>query len=332
MTTALPVPEPDDDEVRRAVAEMERYVAGQAPAVPDATPVVEPLTTKRVRELRAEVDEANALLELQADAAPLLLDTDRVRRSRKRAAEAARLHALAQDPAARAWLAARVRLVLTVVALAALVGALGWSTTGVHHTLTRSMTERGAAWWGAWAVEPVISAVLLVVVGARAFLTTRGRILRHPHLTVVEYGALTVTLTLNVWPYLPWVSVPWARFDAMQLLAHAIGPLVAVGAVAVLPVIWSAFADLDHGLPVGPTAAPTGPEYSGNTSYECDVEQGATKNRTALLVARARRMIAAGQLPADPSATRLREALACGTDAAREVRDALRGVRHESDA
>ncbi|WP_169514662.1 hypothetical protein [Actinokineospora enzanensis] len=154
-----------------------------------------------------------------------------------------------------------MRLALTVVALVALVGALGWSTTGVHHTLTRSMSERGAAWWGAWAVEPVISAVLLVVVGARAFLATRGRVLRHLHLTAVEYGALLVTLTLNVWPYLPWVSVPWARFDAMQLLAHAIGPLVAVGAVAVLPVIWSAFADLDHGLPVGPTAAPTGTEY-----------------------------------------------------------------------
>ncbi|MGB3438259.1 MAG: hypothetical protein WBA97_05850, partial [Actinophytocola sp.] len=240
-------------------------------------------------------------------------------------AEAARLHALAQDPAARAWQAARVRLVLTVVALTALVGALGWSTTGVHHTLTQSMTEHSAAWWGAWVVEPVISAVLLVVVGARAFLATRGRVLRHRHLTVVEYGALSVTLTLNVWPYLPWVSLSWERFDAMQLLAHAIGPLVAVGAVAVLPVIWSAFADLDHGLPVGPTPAPTGPEYSANASYGGDAEQEATEARTALLITRARRLIAAGRLPADPSATRLREALACGTDAARQVRDALRG-------
>jgi hypothetical protein len=325
MTMTLPMPEPDDGQVRRTVAEVERYVAQQALTVPDPTPAAEPQATRRVRELRAEVDEAHALLELQTDTAPLLLDTDRVRRSRKRAAEAARLHALAQDPAARAWQAARVRLVLTVVALAALVGALGWSTTGVHHTLTRSMAERDAAWWGAWAVEPVISAVLLVVVGARAFLATRGRVLRHRHLTVVEYGALVVTLTLNVWPYLPWASVPWERFDAMQLLAHAIGPLVAVGAVAVLPVIWSAFADLDHGLPAGPTPAPTGPEYSANASYGGDEEQGGTTARTALLITRARRLIAAGRLPADPSATRLREALACGTDAAREVRDALRG-------
>lgn len=320
MTTTLPMPEPDDDQVQRTVAEVERYVARQTPPAPDPAPAAEPSTTRRVRELRAEVDEAHALLELQADAAPLLLDTDRVRRSRKRAAEAAQLHALAQDPAARAWQAARVRLVLTVVALTALVGALGWSTTGVHHTLTRSMTGHGAAWWGAWVVEPVISAVLLVVVGARAFLATRGRVLRHRHLTVVEYGALSVTLTLNVWPYLS-----WARFDAMQLLAHAIGPLVAVGAVAVLPVIWSAFVNLDHGLPVGPTPAPTGPQYGGNAPCGDDAELGATEARTALLITRARRLIAAGRLPADPSATRLREALACGTDAARQVRDALRG-------
>jgi hypothetical protein len=141
---------------------------------------------------------------------------------------------------------------------------------------------------------------------------------------VVEYGALAVTMTLNVWPYLPWVSVPWARFDPMQLLAHAIGPLVAVGAVAVLPVIWTAFADLDHGLPVGPTPTPTSPEYRQNVPGTAAEQPGATGNRVALLVDRARWLIAAGQLSADPSATRLREALGCGTDTAREVRDTLR--------
>jgi hypothetical protein len=102
MTTLIPFPEPSDEDVQRAVAKLETYVAGQGPAVPDVVPVVVPLGTKRVRELRAEVDEAHALLESQADAAPLLLDTERVRRSRKRAGEAARLHALAQDPAIRA--------------------------------------------------------------------------------------------------------------------------------------------------------------------------------------------------------------------------------------
>jgi len=324
MSLLTPLPKPNDENLERAVADVVKYVAAQAPPTSTAAPTSLPPTTKRVRDLRAEVDEAKALLELQADTAPLLVDTDRVRRSLKRAAEAARLRALAQDSAARAWQAARVRLVFTVVALVALIGALGWSTTGVHHTLTRSMTERDAAWWCAWAVEPVISAVLLVVVGARAFLATRNRMLRHRHLTVVEYGALVVTLTLNVWPYLPWVSVPWERFDPMQLLAHTIGPLVAVSVVAVLPVIWSAFADLDHGLLVGPTDTLTSPKYRVNTPTTATAQHGATSDRMALLVDRARRMITTEQLPADPSATRLREALGCGTDAAREVRDALR--------
>ncbi|CAM3961052.1 hypothetical protein KIPE111705_33530 [Kibdelosporangium persicum] len=290
------------------MAQVEKYVACHAASG----------DSKRVQELRAEVDEAHALLALQGDPAPLLVDTKRVRRSRKRAAEAVQLHALAQNPAARAWQAARVRLVLTAVTLAALIGALGWSTTGVHYTLTRTMTERNAAWWGAWAVEPVISAVLLAVVTAKAYLATHGLVLTHRHLTAVEFGALAVTLTLNIWPYTPWQV---DRFDPMQLLAHAIGPLVAIGAVTVLPIIWSAFASLQLGsLPVGTTSH----EYSQNAAEEGIPPDRTTNARTALLVERAQQLIATEQLPANPSATRLREALACGTDTAREVRDALR--------
>ncbi len=79
------------------------------------------------------------------------------------------------------------------MAASALCGALGWSTTGVHYTLTRHLPTRDAAWWAAWAVEPVISAVLLVVVAAKAYLASRGVTLRHRHLSVVESGALAIT-------------------------------------------------------------------------------------------------------------------------------------------
>ncbi|ATE56161.1 MULTISPECIES: hypothetical protein [Actinosynnema] len=325
MITPAPSPEPSDEDVTRTVAAVEHHLAAHAPAEPAA--VLALPDTRRVQELRAEVAEAHALVDLQDDPAPLLVDTERVRRARKRAAEAGRLHALAQNPAALALLASRVRLVLTVVAVAALLGALAWSTTGTHATLTRSVPVYSVAWWGAWAVEPVISLLLLVVVGAKAFLAARGRVLHHRHLTIVEYSALTATLTLNVWPYLPVVLSP-QEFDPMQLLAHAVGPLVAVGAVAVLPPIWTAFAELDHGLPVGPDSLPTRPVYRQDDPAAVPARDRAAESRTALLVERARLLIDAGQLPADPSATRLRAALGCGTDAARQVRDALRGGTH----
>lgn len=360
-TTALPLPGPDEsDPFAATVAELERYVAAAAPAVP--VPVVPVdhdedqadddgqehrehrgqgagVDTRRVRGLRAEVSEAHALLALQGDTAPLLVDTKRVRRALKRSHEAARLHTLGRNPMARAWQAARVRLVLTVTALVALVGALGWSTTGVHHTLTLGMVERGAAWWGAWAVEPVISAILLVVVGAKAFLTTRGKALHHPHLTTVEFGALGVTLTLNVWPYLPFVATDFAP---MTLLAHAIGPLVAVGAVTVLPIIWDGFANLDHtagSTPTDPTV--TGPAPADRASAvpaadpsdpapvivadrgDTSIVQAELSSRAAALLPRLRAAIAAGDLPATASASAIRAHLRCGSEYARELRNAI---------
>ncbi|WP_018683670.1 hypothetical protein [Actinokineospora enzanensis] len=361
--SALAVPGPDEsDPFADAVAEVERYVAAAAPTPP---PRVQPVEhddqdtgdgsdqgrsvavgssvgrTGRVRRLSAEVAEAHALLALQGDTAPLLVDTGRVRRALKRSREAARLHALGRDPMARAWQAARVRLVLTVVALVALVGALGWSTTGVHHTLTMDMSDRGAAWWGAWAVEPVLSAVLLVVVAAKAFLTTRGHTLRHRHLSAVEAGALGVTLTLNVWPYLPWAA---EVFAPMALLAHAIGPLVAVGAVTVMPIIWDGFARLDHGgdTPTDPArsgaadptdertdtageALPAGAAQRASAGAahapDAPIVQGRLSARAAALLPRLRAAIAAGDLPPTASASAIRAHLRCGSEYARELRD-----------
>lgn len=353
-TPALSGPD-DSDRFAAAVAAVERYVASEAPSAP--TPrhgdgsdrdrsVTDPTgtqverrdgaDTRRVRGLRAEVAEAHALLALQDDQAPLLVDTGRVRRALKRSNEAARLHALGQNPASRAWQAARVRLVLTVVALLALVGALAWSTTGVHHTLAADLVEHSAAWWGAWAVEPVISAILLVVVGAKAFLTTRGLSLNHRHLTVVEFSALGVTLTLNVWPYLPGVA---QGFEPMTLLAHAIGPLVAVGAVTVLPIIWEGFARLDHTTtapaPAGPTARPetASPETATappppapvivDDAPDTPIVQARLSARASDLLPRLHAAIKAGDLPPAPSASAIRAYLRCGSEYARELRNTV---------
>ncbi|GAA1308161.1 hypothetical protein [Saccharothrix xinjiangensis] len=355
-TTVLPLPGPDEsDPFAATVVELERYVAAAAPAIPrQATAPAVSVDhdrdraddedqgageTRRVRRLSDEVAEAHRLLALQGDTAPLLVDTTRVRRALKRSHEAARLHTLGQNPMARAWQAARVRLVLTVVALFSLVGALGWSTTGVHHTLTLGVPEFTAAWWAAWAVEPVISAVLLVVVGAKAFLTTRGTALHHPHLTAVEFGALGVTLTLNVWPYLPGVA---GDFRPMTLLAHAIGPLVAVGAVTVMPIIWDGFARLDHTAdtrPDTPATADRTPDRAvsaapadtpptpvpviADTTPDTPIVQAQLSARAVELLPRLRAAVAAGDLPPTASASAIRAHLRCGSEYARELRNAL---------
>lgn len=322
----MPLPEPDPREIERGITELERFVRAYAPA---AEPADVDGETRQVRRLRREVAEARALVKLQSDPAPLVAETKRVRRRRRAVAEAARLHALAQDPAAVAWQAARWRRVLTTVGVTALVAGLAWSTAGVHATAAEGTEPSDLAWWLAWLVEPCISAIVLMIVGARGYLASRGRPLRSRLLTMIEIGALGMTLLLNTWPYLPGVA---GQFNAVRLLVHMIGPLVAAAAVASLTVIWAALA----ALPVGPVPAgltdPLAPLTYRPDARDAGVATApaapppgghAPSPDVAKLVARVRALIAAGELPAAPSAHRIRSALRCGMDTARMVRDAL---------
>lgn len=312
MTAHLPdpLPEPTPEEIARGLADLERHVAASLPpsrpaAVPQP-PAAPDGETTRVRKLRAEVAEAHLLADLQDDDAPLLLDTSKVRKRRKAAQQAARLHALAQDPEMRAWQAARMRRTLVTAALVSLTLALAWSTAGVQRFAADGAPAWSPAWVFAWLVEPFMSLALLVVVGARAYLGTRGQPLNDRILVRIEWLFLALTLGMNAWPYLPGVA---ATFSLSRLVLHVLGPIVAVAIVTALPIILAAFTRLDHGL----SGTPTGPTYRANVIAP------------EALVARARHLIATGQLPADAGAEKIRRALGgCGTDVARAVRDALR--------
>ncbi len=308
MSTTTPSPDPTPDDVARGLAEIDLYVAGQAPSTPRLAPAIEPEDaaeiegeTKRVRQLRAQVAEARHLIELQEDDTPLILDTDKVRKRRRVSYEAARLHELAQDPAMRAYQALRVRRMLIAGAMVSLTLALAWSTAGVQKFAADGADPGAPAWIFAWLVEPFMSLALLVVVGARAYLGTRGKVLDHPTVVKIERLFLGLTATMNAWPYLPGIA---DRFSMASLVLHLLGPVVAVAVVTALPIILEAFSSLDHGLLPGP---PTGPTYRAN----------------AALVERARDLIDAGELPEAPSATRIQRTLRCGMDDARAVRDAL---------
>jgi len=105
VTTLSPIPEPSPEEIRRGLAAVEQYAqpVDAEPAAGSAAPGVE---SRRVRKLCQQVAEARQLDALTDEA--LATDTHRVRRRRRAAVEAARLHELAQLPTVRAWQAARV--------------------------------------------------------------------------------------------------------------------------------------------------------------------------------------------------------------------------------
>ncbi|MFD8562140.1 hypothetical protein ACFV1N_33065 [Streptosporangium canum] len=318
MTNTTPAPEPSPDEVARGLAELERHLAAKAPAVaPKVRPIEVSGETKRVQRLRAEVTEAHLLAGLQGDDAPLLLDTAKVRKRRKAAREASRLHELAQDPAMRAWQAARMRRLLVAAGMVSLTLALAWSTAGVQTFAADGAAPWSPSWVFAWLVEPFMSLALLVVVGARAYLSTRGQPIDSATLVRIEWLFLALTLGMNAWPYLPGVA---EVFSISRLVLHILGPIVAVAIVTALPIILAAFTRLDHG-PI--SKGVTGPEYRPNTPSNYRAEHTYSSADIDALADRVRQMIAAGQLPADVGAASIRKALRCGMDTARAVRDEL---------
>lgn len=212
--------------------------------------------TKRVRQLRAEVAEAHQLAGLQHDDTPLQIDTAKVRKHRKRAAEAARLHTLAQDPMTRAYRALRTRRRLIALAMVALALALGWSTAGVQAFAAEGAPMWSPRWMFAWLVEPFMSLALIVVVGARAYLATLDQPIESVTLVRIERLFLGLTVGMNAWPYLPWVA---DKFTFSSLVLHVLGPIVAVSIVIALPIILAAFTRLDLGLTRPPAERPAEP-------------------------------------------------------------------------
>lgn len=323
METATPPPdppgEPTPEDIARGLADLEGHVAEHAPEPPAALPaLLGNGETKRVQQLRKTVAEAHLLAELQDDDTPLMLDTSKVRARRRKAWQAARLHALAQDPATRAWQATRMRRLLVTVAMVALALALGWSTAGVQAFASEDAQPWTPGWMFAWLVEPFMSLALLVVVGARAYLSTLGQPVESRTLVRIEWLFLGLTLGMNAWPHLPWVIEP---FSFSRLVLHVLGPVVAVAIVTALPIILAAFTDLDLGVSGNPLTAARyrGNAGSGNppgnplTGVE-DIEAKA---------ARVRALIAAGELPETPGVSKIRQALGCRMATAQQVRDRL---------
>lgn len=335
MNDVTGAPEPED--VSAIISGFEALLAAEQPAPQPVTPsaVAAPSATvtgetRRVRQLRAEVAEAKLLAELQDDDTPLRLDTIRVRKRRRAAYEAARLHELAQDPMMRAWQASRMRKLLVTVSMVSLTLALAWSTAGVQVFASEGAPAWSPSWVFAWLVEPFMSMALLVVVGARAYMATHGQPIASKMLTRIEYLFLGLTLGMNAWRHLPGVA---ADFSLSALVLHTLGPIVAVAIVTALPIILAAFTALDHGRSTGAEASDYTPPTTRRPSPSAPAEQqwdrgsdtrtstpprgrSLADHRTDLTL-----LIANGDLPAKPSAEAIRKALGCSRDTAKTLRD-----------
>lgn len=338
--------EPSPEDIARGLAQLEKlaqpeHAAPPAPVEDDdsldeelfeeaepATPLVllADGETRRVRRLSKQVAESHLLAQLQADETPLLLDTPKVAKRRHKAREAARLHLLSQDPAALAYGAAKARRRVNTTLTVALVLALGWSTAGVQAFASDGSPSWSPGWVFAWFVEPFMSIALLAFVGARAFFATRGQPAHDEVLSRIERFFLALTLGMNAFPYLPLVA---DDFSFPRLVLHLIGPGVAYAIVAGWPRLLARFATLDHGLtnedPVTPLTVVS---CSGNATVAQDHRKGFGGVRKGLPEAAHRQrlhaLIAAGHLPAAPSARAIQRALGCATETASKLRKELR--------
>ncbi|WP_340687796.1 conjugal transfer protein TraI [Amycolatopsis coloradensis] len=254
-----------DPEFSAGLAALEKHLADVAaqpattappdPPVPDekipdigpATPEVagpvrrRPGSTRRVQRRIAEHAEAHQLLTLEHDDAPFEVTSDKVRARRKAVVEAARLWKLDRDPRVLAYRDARMVRLITRLALVSLVLALAWSTAGVQVFAAEGAPKWSPSWWFAWLVEPFCSLALLMVVGGKAYLATRGHEVADKGLDRAEWVFLSLTLGMNAWPHLPGIT---EQFTVSSLVLHILGPIVAMAVVRALPRLLAAFREL----------------------------------------------------------------------------------------
>jgi hypothetical protein len=301
---------------------IERYLAAHAPPALPATPstrdeVPHAGRTRRVRRLATKVAEAHHLVALQSATVLISAHTPRVLRTIHRGAEAVKLVQLRQNPAFAALATVHARRFVTTTGLTALIIALGWSTAGVQAFAADGAARFSSTWWFAWAVEPFVSLALLTVVITRAFLASRGQPVTAPTVRRVEWLFLSMTLLMNTWLHLPGVAHP---FQFGQLIIHALGPIVAVCVVTVLPLLWAA---IDQATTQSSGDQPSTHDRTGTTGPPYIRAQ----ERLAAAIARTEQLIRNGQLPTHPSASQIQKTLGGAMDTARAVRDALRTSR-----
>lgn len=242
--------------------------------------------TERVQALEREVAEREELAELYEQYAATHVPSKTALAMREESRDAEAKRAEKANPARMALRDSRAQTVTNLVGLIAAVIALGWSTANVQHTAAMHTTG-SAAWWLAWGVEPLISAALLTVMGARAYLATRGVTVTSRWVTAAQWVPLGYTVTLNCWTSLPSQALTNPAVEFLRgLVVHSVGPVVVVLLVHALPVLWAEFIRL-HARESG--EVPNRSEQERSSDSEID------EDRARALLAIVRPAVEAGQ-------------------------------------
>jgi hypothetical protein len=334
------IPLPDDDgEVERGLADVERFLADQVAMPADGH-------TARVRELEAAAAEAARIRELPTERVlarqqalaedEWLEQLDTIEHARKltaagerertnleaEAASAAAKRRLETNVHVRALLLSRRRRRWSTIAWTVLGLALSFTAVNVQAFAAAGAGVRDPQWWVAWGVDPLLSALVVGLLLAKGDLSVLGVKLRDDQgrlakfaVGAVEIGALLAALIMNVSPELQRESPSW-----QLIVLHIVVPLAGMAAALVLPIIQERYSRAIDALYEGQDTAPysgvTGPKYRHNAPQAARV--------TDHQMARVRELIALAKLPHDASANAIREALRCGMDTAREIRNMLR--------
>jgi hypothetical protein len=214
------------------------------------------------------------------------------------------------DPTSRLAALHRTHMASSAALLSVASAGIAWTSTGVHDAL---VGPGGSLL--AYAVEPIFSIPLLVIMSVAARAAQFGRVFPPRHQRVTVHGLkgflLAATIALNTANVLPgtgqWVSIT-------TLLAHLVPPLLIVVAVMLQPLIAAFLADVL-------ISARADTETTVAPRLDSDVVD------TLHLVHRVRQAIARGELPVWedelPSITAIRSYLRCEKRRAQRVWDAL---------
>ncbi|MFI6030453.1 hypothetical protein [Amycolatopsis magusensis] len=163
-----------------------------------------PKTSRRVRVLAAQLDEARDV------------------------------HRLAANPLLGAVNADRFRVSITRTMWFFLAVGLGFTTTGVHDFLAGHLTAADPMWWGGWLAEPALAGILITLLRWEAAMLVHGLKVDQRPVKWLKRVLLASTLIANVWAAL---APSDGHVSKGNVFFHLVIPTVVFLLAEVMPII-----------------------------------------------------------------------------------------------